>query len=526
MSRRRIRHLLAALLAGPLLAPCSCRHSVAPPPPGILRTADSQDVPTLDPAIGYDTTSWYFEQMLYSTLLDYDDENHLVPELASRWEESPDGLVYTFFLRPGVRFSNRQPLRAADVKYSIERVLRPQTRSQGAEFFAGIEGATAFVEGRADGVVGIEVLDDATLRFRLTAVDPLFLHKLAMQFAAVLPRQVAEAEGEDFGEHPVGSGPFVLLEWKRGQVLRLRRNPNYFRRGLPRLEGVDHLVGVNEQLEWLKFESGDIDVAAIPASEFPRVIRDPAYRGRLVSITSMTTNYLGMNCQVPPFNDVRVRQAVSLAIDRHKTLRLINDRGRVAVGILPPGMPDFRAIPAAADHDPQRARELLRQAGVPQFDTEIWTRTDETMLRLAQSFQQDLAEVGIQARIKNLSWASFLEAIRRPGLVPLYALAWQADFPDPSNFLEVLFHSRNIGSNNNAFFSDPTVDRLLDQAAQTVDAAARLALLDEAHQRIVEQKPWALLYYPITYQAVQSRVRNYHLHALRPPRLEEVDVGG
>jgi len=411
------------------------------------------------------------------------------------------------------------------VRYSIERVLDPATRSPGAEFYLTIEGARDFVAGRAAGVRGIETPDEFTVVFHLEQFDPLFLHKLALQFAAVVPRRVAEAAGPDFASHPVGSGPFVLQEWRRGQALRLRRNPSYFGSEQVKIEGIDHAMGITEQLEWMKFEAGELDVASIPAAEYPRVSKDPRYRGRMATQTTMTTNYLGMNCETPPFDDVRVRRAVSYAIDREKALRLINRRGVPAKGILPPGMPGYEEIEDAAAYDPDRARQLLAEAGHPGgFDTVLWTRTDEEALRLAQSYQQDLAAVGIRARIKNLSWASFLEAVRTPKLVPLFLLGWQADFPDPSNFLEVLFHSKNIGSNNHTFLTDAELDRLLDQAAATGDTERRLDLLRAAHRRIVALRPWAVLYHPVAYAALHPRVRNYRLHPLRPPRLEGVEL--
>ena len=160
--------LLAALIA---LA--GCRDSREEHPSEYFRLAGVDEVPTLDPAIGYDTTSWLFEQMLFNTLVDYDDEGQLVPELATAWEISPDGRQYTFQLRGDVRFSNGRPLVAADVKYSIERVLQPHTRSQGIEFFTSLTGAADVVNGRRSDIQGIEVLDDHRLRFRLGEVDPL-----------------------------------------------------------------------------------------------------------------------------------------------------------------------------------------------------------------------------------------------------------------------------------------------------------------------------------------------------------------
>jgi len=363
------------------------------------------------------------------------------------------------------------------------------------------------------------------LRIRLSAYDPIFLHKMAMQFAAIVPREVAEEAGEDFSSRPVGSGPFVLERWQRGQRLSLRRNPLYFRPGEPRIDGIEQLVGVNEQLQWLKYEAGEIDVADIPSSEFPLVARDAAYADRLVSKTSMRTAYLGLNCEVHPLDDARVRRAVAHAINRQKALLLLNRRGEEAASLVPPGIAGYDAAIGVGRYDPEAARRLLRDAGLADgFDTVLWVRTDETVLRLAQSYQQDLAEVGIRARIKNLSWASFLEAIRTPGLVPMFLLSWEADFPDASNFLDVLLHSHSIGSNNYSFFSDAEYDRLLDESGRSVDPAARLRLLEEAQNLMLASAPLVPLYYPIAFEAIQPRVRNYRLHPLRPPRFDRVEL--
>ncbi len=491
-----------------------------------LWMADQDDVPTLDPARGYDTTSWQFEEMLFNTLVDYDDAGNLVPELAARWEVDATQRVYTFALRPGVRFTSGRALTAEDLRYSIERVLQPATRSPGAEFFRGLVGAAA-CEMTPCRVAGITTPDAQTIRFELTEHDPLFLHKLAMPFAAAVPAEAVERWGEDFGRHPVGSGPFVLREWLPGQRVVLDRNPDYFVPGVPRLPGIVRLVGVNSDLAWLKYEAGQLDVANIPPAEFPRVVQSPAYRAHLRQVTTMRTSYLGMNCATPPFSDPRVRQAVNYAVDKTKLLRLINDRGVVARGVLPPNIPgynpDLRGYPFA----PQDARRLLASAGYADgFTTTLWVRSDETALRLAQSVQQDLAAVGIAVRIKAIAWGPFLEAVRTPGLVPFFSLGWEADFPDPSNFLEVLLHSRAIGTNNNTNYRSAEVDALLDTAAHTPDDGARLAALRHAEAQVVADAPWVFLYHPVSYVIVSARVRDFVLHPLRPPRLERVWLAG
>ncbi len=511
------------LLGVLLLAGCTAPSGGAADVEGqYLRLADQDDVPTLDPARGYDTASWQFEEMLFNTLLDYDDDGNLVPELATHWDVSADQRTYEFHLRSDVRFTNGRPLVAGDIRYSITRVLDPHTQSQGAEFFRGIVGAEECVAARCR-VSGIETPDAYTVRITLRDFDPLFLHKLAMPFAAAVPAEEVERWGEDFGRHPVGTGPFLLQEWSSGQRLLLVRNPNYFVAGVPRLAGVQRLVGVNEELEWLKYESGQLDVASIPPAEFPRVVRDPRYQSALRHVTTMRTTYLGMNCRLPPFTDRRVRQAMNYAVNKTKLLRLINDRGVIARGILPPNMPGYNPDVPGYGFDPQRARQLLGEAGYAEgFATTLWVRSDETMLRLAQSVQQDLADVGVRLQVKAIAWGPFLEAVKLPDLVPFFLLGWEADFPDPSNFLEVLLHSKYIGSNNNTNYRNPEVDTLLDTAAHTIDPEARIKLLQRVELLAVSDAPWVFLYHPVTYVVVNPRVRDFRLHPLRPPRLEHV----
>jgi ABC-type transport system substrate-binding protein len=241
--------------------------------------------------------------------------------------------------------------------------------------------------------------------------------------------------------------------------------------------------------------------------------------------------YLGMNCSVSPFDEPRVRRAMNLAVDKRKVLRLLNDRGVVARGLLPPNMPGYDPAIVGYEFDPQAARRLLAEAGrAGGFETTLWMRADPTTLRIGQSIQQDLAEVGIAVRIKALAWAAYLEAVRQRGQVPLFSLGWEADFPDPANFLEVLLHSRNIGSNNNSEYSSAAFDALIDRAEATVDRARRVALLQEAERLAVADAPWVFMYHPVTYEVVHARVHDYRLHPFRPPRLERVwldsDVSG
>ena len=490
----------------------------------VLRLAAADDVPTLDPAIGYDTASWTFEQAIFDTLVRYRDADvELEPGLALSWEISKDATTFTFHLRRDARFSNGRPVTGADFKYAIERVLKPSTQSKGSEYYRGIVGAVDFISGRSNEVSGIELPDPYTMIFHLTAPDPIFIHKLTMPFAAAVPREEAEKWGEDFSHHVVGSGAFKLSRWIAGQRLVLTRNPYYFAKGLPKLDAVVEMMGVNEELEWLKYEAGEVEVSTIPSAEFPRVIKTPSLKALTIHNVTVTTDYVGMNCQMPPFTDVRVRQAFNYAINKEKLLALLNGRGVVARGVLPPGLPGYTPDLKGYPYDLAKARRLLEEAGVRKgFAPVLWMRADQTMLILAQSIQQDLALVGVNAVLKPVAWGPLLEAIREPHNLQLFMLAWEADFPDPENFLEVLFSKRQWRSNNDTFFYDPEVDRLMAQAAPIADLSRRFELYRQAERLIISQAPWVFLYHPVSYVIRQPWVHDYLINPMRPSRMEKV----
>ena len=409
--------VLAATCAVPLDPPPSGPPDGDEPPRrgGVLHEASPEDPRYLDPAKGYDTVSWGLEQMLFNTLVDYDAGTTIVPELAESWALSPDGRNVSFTLRGDVLFSTGRPMIAADVKYSLERLLRPAIHSQGAEFFHGIEGAKDYIAGRAKEVRGIRAPAPDRVEFDLVAVDPLFLHKLTMPFAAVVDRDAAERFGDDdFTNHPVGTGAFVLEEWVYGQRLRLARNPRYFRAGRPYLDAVEVTIGVSPQLAWLKYQRGEIDLAGIPSAEFQRVLADARYRPLILSRTTLRTQYLGLNCEMAPFDRVPVRQAMNLAIDKRRLLELIDGQGVIAPSILPPDMPGAEPVPGYP-HDPGAARQRLQEAGLAGgFETTLWASRDEGSMRLAQSMQEDLRRVGVTLALKPVDFPALIEAVRHP----------------------------------------------------------------------------------------------------------------
>ena len=490
---------------------------------GVLRLAAPDDVPTLDPALSYDSRSWTYQQHLFETLVTYDGESRIVPLLAEHWTVSDDLRHYRFELHRGVVFSDGTPVTAADAAGSIERVIDPKTRSQGAEYYRGIRGAGAYADGSAPHVAGLQAPDAMTLVIELDEPDPLFLDKMALLFASVLPIEYARRLGDDFTDQPIGSGPFVLREWRRGERLVLARNPRYRRADRPFLDGIVEYAGVNSELAWLKFLSDEIDVSGIPTADFPSVIRNPDAVGTLVRGPTLVTNYVGLNCQMPPLDDRRVRQALNYAVDKDDIVELLNHRAVPAKGIVPPDMPSYTADVAGYPYDPEKARALLRDAGQGTgFTTELWTQSSDLDLKLGQKIQRDLADVGITMEIKQVAWSVFLEAIRQPKTTPLFDLAWSADFADPSNFLDVLFHSSRFDANNHSFYANPRFDALVERARTMRASDERTRLLVDAERMLVDDAPMIFLYHPISYVMTQRRVHGYAIHPLLPPRYTDV----
>jgi ABC-type transport system substrate-binding protein len=523
---------LTATVACVLLAACALPLDPPPDGPpagdgtprrgGVLRLVAAEDPRTLDPARGYDSVSWTFEQMLFSTLVDYGEGTDLVPELAASWEEGADGRRFRFTLRRDVRFPSGRPFTASDVKYSLERLLAPGMHSQGAEFFQGLEGAPEFAAGRASDVAGIAVVAPDVVEFRLRAPDPLFLHKLAMPFASVVDRAAADGRtSEEFSRRPVGLGAFVLADWTYGQRIRFERNPAYFVPGLPYVDAVEVTIGVSDQLAWFQFQRGDVDLAGIPSAEFNRVVHDARYRPLLLERTTLRTYYIGLDCEVPPFDRPAVRRALNRAVDKSRIVDLLDGRAVVADGVLPPEMPGYARPRVRYPHDAAAARAELAAAGLGEgFQAVMWTIKEDTAQRIAQTVQRDLAAVGVDLRIKLVDFPALIEAVRVPRQVAVFFLGWEADFPDPSNFLTVLLHSRSRETNNNTAYANPEVDALLDAAEPVVDPVRRFALFRKAEELVLRDAPWIPLFHPVAVSIRNPRVRGFRLHPLRPARYE------
>jgi ABC-type transport system substrate-binding protein len=269
----------------------------------------------------------------------------------------------------------------------------------------------------------------------------------------------------------------------------------------------------------IQWENGTLDVlASVPAADYPRIKQDPKLARSLLEEAVPTTWYLGMNTRMAPFDRPKVRQAVNHAVNREALLRLLNGRGVKATSILPSKMPGHQPELDLYPYDPERARALLKEAGLPDgFTTTFWVISRDDTMRVAEGVQADLAAVGIKAQIKPAILSSYLTAIHTANTTPLFHGGWYADFPDPSGFLDPLFHSNQIrptNCNNAAYYANPKVDALLDRARPTSVGEERLQLYREAERLIMGDAPWAPLYYEVETRLVRPGVTGVKIHPM------------
>ncbi|WEL89193.1 ABC transporter substrate-binding protein [Pseudomonas sp. CBSPCBW29] len=400
------------------------------------------DVATLDPAIGYDWQNWSMIKSLFDGLMDYKPgTTELVKDLAEEYSISEDGTVYTFTLRKGVKFHNGRELKASDVKYSLERTVNPKTQSPGAGFFNAIVGYDDMAASKDQHLSGVVVVDDYTVKITLKQPNATFLHVMAINFASIVPKEEVEKWGADFGKHPVGTGAYSLAEWKLGQQIVFKKNPSYYRVGLPHIDTITFEVGQDPMVALLRLQKGEVDIAGdgVPPAKFLEFKNDPKYKNLMVTGDQLHTGYVTLKTTLPPFDNLKVRQAVNMAINKDRIVRIINGRAVPANQPLPPAMPGYDKAYQGYAYDVEAAKKLLAEAGHPNgFNTELYVMNTDPQPRIAQSIQQDLAKVGIRAQIKSLAQANVIAAGSAKDQAPMVwsgGMAWIADFPDPSNFM-------------------------------------------------------------------------------------------
>jgi ABC-type oligopeptide transport system substrate-binding subunit/DNA-binding SARP family transcriptional activator len=479
------------------------------------------NLPTLDPTVSNHAGLMVTTSQLFRGLVDSGPEMEMVPDLARDWEISDGGRRYVFHLREDARWSDGTQVTAADFEYTWKRVLDPVTGSPCAGFLYDVAGAMAFHREEAGWEdVGVRVEDDATLVVELEGPRGYFLQLLGDYAGCALPRHAIEAHGESWTEvgNIVTSGPFRLVSWQPGESMVLVRNPAYRGRFTGNVERVE--LTLQRLKEWPDtvelYESDELDVLLrqwfIPPAERDRIRH--RYAGEMISIPALHTGYVGFDVSRAPFDDGRVRQAFALAIDKEMLNEVVN-RGYwspATGGFLPPTMPGH-SPGIGLSYNPERARQLLAEAGYPdgQGFPDVQAVTFHGIEATVEYLRAQWHDIlGVEVPCQALQFEESEQALR--GEIPTISIsAWQASYPDPSDFMPPGMGSACSGWRCAAF------DRLVNEARRTMDQGERMRLYRQADEILVEEVPvvpfchlrWGLLVKPWVSRYPASPMRQW-----------------
>jgi ABC-type transport system substrate-binding protein len=505
---RTLLNWLAALTLAAIAAACGAPDG-APSRHEIIDSRDQYDPRSLDPALSTDVPTGRAVGYLFDGLTRFEPDATVEPALAERWDVSPDGATYTFHLRRGVTFHDGSPFTARNVESSWQRALEPATKSGAAQFLFPIKGAREFNRGEAKSISGLAVRDDSTIVVTLVEPFAIFVKLLAMPVAAVVPERVPP----NFGEHPIGTGPWKLVEWKHDDYLLFSKNTSYFA-GAPKVDTLRARIIAEPSTGVAEFESGNVDILQIPETEARDWLDDESRSPLLMSVPALQLVYIGINTTRGPLKDARVRQAMNYAVDVDRIIeRLISGRGTRAAGVIPPALAGYDSTRKAYPYDTLKARQLLAEAGHPNgIDVELWTSTRPIFLRIAETVQAYLAKAGIRAKIVQREAAAARGAARK-GETDMILKDWYADYPDAENFLFPLLHSASKGAGGNvSFFSNATFDSLVTASQRELDEVKRNTTYRQADSLAYHDAPMLYLYFYNDLYAVQPWLKGF-----RPP---------
>ena len=489
-----------------LLSLSACGGSGTPQRRTLIDSRDNYDPRSLDPALSTDVPTGRAVSYLFDGLTRFTPQAQVMPDLATSWDLASDGITYTFHLKRGVKFHDGSTFTASDVRHSWERVLDPRTKGGRGWPLYPIRGAKEFAAGTASSISGLEIVDDTTVRISLTEPFAIFPKMLAMPATAMVPKVTSE----NFGEHPIGTGPWKFVSWHHDDYLLFARNANYHD-GAPLADSLEARIIPELSTAEAEFEAGNVDVFQVPAQESPSWESNDETRGLLQSAPSLRLIYGAINTTRGPLRDARVRQAINLAVDRRMILRrLMGGRGTLAAGVIPPSLDGYDSTLTPFPYDTLRARELLRQAGYPNgIDVELWTSQSEQFPRIAQTIQAYLGKVGIRVKLVQRDASSMREAARN-GKTDIALKDWYADYPDAENFLYPLLQTANRGVGGNvSFFSDSAFDSVVSAARREPDDAKRIALYRQANAMAHEQAPMLFMFFYTELYAVQPWLKGF-----------------
>ncbi|MCL2246617.1 MAG: ABC transporter substrate-binding protein, partial [Lentimicrobiaceae bacterium] len=494
----------------------------------IFRYNEAVGIQSLDPAYASGQAATWVCNMLYNGLVDLDDSLQISPMIAKAWSISPDGKTYTFLLRDDVYFQNNanytwetpRKVTATDFVYSFNRIVSPEVASPGAWIFQK-------VARNESGAYSFMALNDTTFQIILAEPFPPFLGILAMKYASVLPQEVVAQYGKEFRKFPVGTGPFQFQLWEEGIKLVLRKNENYFERDennepLPYLDAVSISFIIDKQVAFMEFMKGNLDfISGIEACYKDALLTkegdlQSTYSHKITLQTGpyLNTEYLGFLLQEKEGNPLlikEIRQAINYGFDRKKMiLYLRNNMGYAGTsGFVPMGMASFNPNRVKGYHyDPQKALELLKQAGYPNGDglPEIPLSVSASYLDLCQYIQHELNKIGIRISLEVQQAAQQRQMMRNYQL-PFFRGSWICDYPDAENYLS-LFYSKNLQptGSNYTHYVNQTFDQLFEKSQTITNESIRNDYYTTLDSILMEDAPVVILFYDKKVRFIQKNI--------------------
>ena len=489
------------------------------------------DPPTLDPHLTSDTTSAGVVVEIFSGLVALAPDLQLIPDIAERWEISSDGRTYTFHIRDNAKFQDGKQVTAKDFKWSFERAAKPETGSPVADVYLNdIVGVQAVFDGEADDISGVKVIDAQTLQITIDAPKAYFLAKLTYPTAYVLDQDNVEAGGDTWTDSPNGTGPFSLQEYKIGERIVLKRNENFYREKAKLDSVVMNLAGGQSMA---MYENDEIDITGVGLFDIDRVLdpNEKLNKDLIVAPPDFSVSYIGFNTSQAPFDDVKFRQALNYAIDKELIAKeVLSDLVVPAYGILPPQFPGYNSNLQGLKFNETLAQQLLAESKYADPDSRpriviTVPGTGGTIgLDLEVIIEMWRQRLGVEVEIQQVEWATFLQDLDTNDKFQAFAgLGWSADYPDPQDFLDVLFHTESPINHGN--YTNAEVDSILERARVEADVQKRIDLYNQAENLIVEDAAWVPLWFGgERHVLVKSKIKGYRVTPMIIPKLKDVYI--
>ncbi len=496
------------------------------PEGGVMRRLFS-DPPTLDPHKTSDTTSAFIIGEVFSGLVTLNTDLQIVPDIADRWEISQDGLVYTFHLLPDAKFADGKPVTAQDFVYSLNRAADPELASPVARtYLSDIVGVTEVLDGEATEISGLKAIDERTLEITIDAPKAYFLAKLTYPTAFVVDKDNVESGGDNWTDTPNSTGPFMLKEYKIGEHIILERNDNFYREPAYIDRAVFNLAGGQAMA---LYENDEIDITGVSIFDLERLKdpTEPLSSELKIAPPGFSVSYIGFNVNEPPFDDVHFRRALNLAIDKELIANEVLAGLTVpAYGILPPGFPGYTDGLEGLKYDEEAAKAELEMskyadpADRPRIILSVTGTGGDIGIDMQVILEMWKNTLGVEVEIQQVEWATYLQDLNRRKF-QIYALGWQADYPDPQDFLDILFHTES--ETNHGAYSNPEVDAMLEEARVERDAGRRVELYNKVEQMIIDDAAWVPLWYDSERNLLlKPHIKDYRLVPMTIPKLRYV----